>query len=399
MTNRQILTFSFVIFISMGMLTAALGPALDDLAQQTSTDLDVLGAIFTASFLGTMLAQAMGGPINDRIGQRTVMLAGIALVVTGMSGILLSHTFWLTLVLSSVFGMGFGAMDISTNVLIAEVFAARSVPVLNLLHVFFGVGSVIGPALASGALRIWDNALPALVAGMIVMVIPLAWVVRLATGPVHADDGPDEIPSGPFSYRAPLLWALGVILMLYVGVEAGLGAWITTYADRSTSLTKESGALLASGFWFALTVGRVAGALWGGRLAPYTVLGVSLWGMLAGGVLLAVGSGSIALTVLAVLVTGFFAGPPFPTVIAIATRTFRSGPGKATGAVVSTASLGSAALPWLQGVVLDRAGTGAYAVLVAGMTALMVAVYAVIRQRQGRVPSGVASPAIRAEEA
>jgi FHS family Na+ dependent glucose MFS transporter 1 len=398
MSNRQILTFSFLIFMSMGMLSATLGPALDDLARQTGTNLDVLGAIFTASFLGTMLAQAAVGPINDRIGQRKVLLAGIVLIVTGMSGILLSHTFGLTLAFSSVFGMGFGALDVSTNVLIAEVFAARSVPVLNLLHVFFGVGSVIGPAIASGTLRLWDSALPALVVGMVVAVIPVAWVVRLATGPVHAQDDPDEPPPGQFSYRVPLLWALGVILMLYVGVEAGLGAWITTYADRSTSLTKESGALLASGFWFALTVGRVAGALWGGRLAPYTVLGVSLWGMLGGGILFVAGSGSIALTVLAVLVTGLFAGPPFPTVVAITTRTFRSGPGKATGAVVSTASLGSAALPWLQGVVLDRAGTGAYAVLVVGMIALMVAVFVVIRQRQGRVAAEIASPAIQAEE-
>jgi fucose permease len=398
MSNRQILTFSFLIFMSMGMLSATLGPALDDLARQTGTNLDVLGAIFTASFLGTMLAQAAVGPINDRIGQRKVLLAGVALIVTGMSGILLSHVFGLTLVFSSVFGMGFGALDVSTNVLIAEVFAARSVPVLNLLHVFFGVGSVIGPAIASGTLRIWDSALPALVVGMFVAVIPVVWVVRLATGPVHAQDDPDEPPPGQFSYRVPLLWALGLILMLYVGVEAGLGAWITTYADRSTSLTKENGALLASGFWFALTVGRVAGALWGGRLAPYTVLGVSLWGMLGGGILFVAGSGSIALTVLAVLVTGLFAGPPFPTVVAITTRTFRSGPGKATGAVVSTASLGSAALPWLQGVVLDRAGTSAYAVLVLGMIVLMVAVFVVIRQRQGRVAAEIASPAIQVEE-
>jgi fucose permease len=393
MTNRQILTFSFIIFISMGMLSAALGPSLDDLAKQTGSSLDMLGAIFTASFLGTMLTQATVGPVNDRVGQRPLLLAGITLIVAGMISILLSHTLWLTLISSAVFGMGFGALDVSTNVLIAEVFAARSVPVLNLLHVFFGVGSVIGPALASGALKLWDSALPALVVGIVVALIPVAWMVRLAGGPVHAKNDPTEPPPGKFSYRTPLLWALGVILMLYVGVEAGLGAWITTYADRSTALSKDTAALLASGFWFALTVGRVAGAIWGGRFQAFTVLGASLWGMLAGGALLILGNGSIALTALAVLVTGLFAGPPFPTVIAITTRTFRSGPGKATGAVVSIASLGSAGLPWLQGVVLDRAGTAAYAVLVAGMITLMVAVYAIIRQRQGKVPVGQPVPA------
>ncbi|RPI93740.1 MAG: MFS transporter, partial [Chloroflexi bacterium] len=385
MTDRQILGMTFVIMLAMGVLSAALGPALDDLAEQTGSSLDMLGAIFTASFGGTMLAQASGGPLNDRFGQRPVMLAGVVLGAVGALGIVLSQTLWLTLASAVIFGMGFGALDVSSNVLIAEVFAARSVPILNLLHVFFGVGSVIGPGIASVTISLWDTALPSLWVGMAVILLPLFGILRLKAGPVRAKG--ELAPVDVFSYRAPLLWALGVLMMLYVAIEAGLGAWTKTYADRSTSLSEEAAALLTSGFWFALTIGRVAGAVWGGRFQAFTVLGASLVGMLAGAVVLLVGHGNIALTVLAVLIIGVWAGPPFPTAIAIATRLFRSGPGKATGMVVSLASLGAAIFPWLQGVVLEQGGTGAYAVFIGGLTLAMVVLYAEIRRRMAKVPA------------
>jgi FHS family glucose/mannose:H+ symporter-like MFS transporter len=381
MEHKQILALSFVIFIGIGLLGASLGPALPDLAEQTGSTLAALGAIFTASFGGTMIAQVSAGPLNDRLGQRPVLLAGITLGVLGALGILVSHALWLTLAAAVVFGMGFGALDVSLNILIAEVFASRSVPVLNLLHVFFGVGAVAGPAIASGTLKLWDTALPPIWVGIVMIMIPIPAILRRAPGPARAMDDTPDATAEKFSYRVPLLWALGVLLLLYVGIESGIGAWTTAYADRSTTLSEETAALLTSGYWFALTVGRVAGAIWGGRFQPYTVLGASLAGMMAGGVLLALGTGHNALTILAVLVLGLWSGPPFPTIVAITTRAFRRGPGKATGAVVSLGSLGAATIPWAQGIVLDQIGTAAYAIFVAVLTVTMMGIFVGIRRR------------------
>lgn len=385
MTNRGTLAVSFLVFVAMGTLGAALGPALPDLADRAGSTLAALGALFTATFGGTMLAQMLSGPLNDRLGQRPVLLTGLGLAALGTLGIVLSRSLWLTLGSGVVFGMGFGALDVSTNVLIAQTFADRSVPVLNLLHVFYGVGSVLGPAAVSAGLRLWDSSLPALGLGIALLAIPVPLVLRLAPGPLSArlatssQDDP-----GSFTYRVPLLWALGVLLLLYVGVEAGMGAWTTAYVDRSTALSVETAALITSGFWLALTVGRVAGAAWGGRFTPYTVLWMCLAGMLAGGVLLALGTGSVLLTVLAVLIIGFWAGPPFPTIVAIATLTFRSGPGKAAGTVVALGSMGAATLPWTQGVVLDRAGTTANALYIVTLSGVMVLLFLGIRRRSAR---------------
>jgi MFS family permease len=183
MTNRHILAVSFAIFIGIGVLTAALGPSLDDLAEQTGSDLAALGAIFTASFGGTMIAQISSGPLYDRVGQRPLMLAGALVGALGTLGIVLSHALWLTLTSSVFFGIGFGALDVSTNILIAQAFATRSVPVLNLLHTFFGVGSVIGPAIASGSPAVGYRA--AVAVGRSIVLIPVP-AIRMTAGPAQS---------------------------------------------------------------------------------------------------------------------------------------------------------------------------------------------------------------------
>lgn len=382
MNQRLTLAASFLIFIAIGVLSAIIGPALPTLATRTGTDLATIGALVTTSYLGTMVSQIISGPLNDRLGQRPVLLVGIVLAALGTAGMALSRALWIMIPASAVFGVGFGALDVTTNLLIAQRFAANSVPVLNLLHTFFGVGSVIGPAVAGVALDVTDSAIPAFWVGIAIVLLPLPLVLRLSRGPIAiADDGR---PTTDFRLWHPLLWLLGAILLLYVGVEAGLGAWITAYVDRSTSLGEEAGALLTSGYWFALTVGRVLGALYGGRFTPQNVLRASLIGMFAGALLLAIGTGNVALTVIAVLVTGVFSGPPFPTVVAITTATFKRAPGRATSIVVAQASVGASTMPWIMGVLLDKVSPTAMTLFVASEMVLLLVIFTQFQRYQQR---------------
>ncbi|MCD4685723.1 MAG: MFS transporter [Anaerolineae bacterium] len=384
MTQRTTLITAFLIFISIGMASAVFGPALSTLADRVGTDLATVGVLVTTSYLGTMVGQVIAGPLNDRLGQRPVLLVGIVLAAIGTLVIVLTHALGIMIAGSAVFGLGFGALDVSTNLLIAQRFAEHSVSVLNLLHVFFGVGAVIGPAIASLALNTTDSAMPAFWISIGVFLLPIPLVLRMPRGPLEKKKKNDDAPEMPFSYRVPLLWLLGAILLLYVGVEAGLGAWITAYVDRSTSLGEDTGAQFTAMFWGALTVGRVLGAVYGGRFTPFAVLRVSLIGMACGSVLLALGTGSVALTVLAVLIIGVWAGPPFPTVIAITTAAFTRHPGKATSIVVTLASLGASTMPWLTGVLLDRVSPNAMAIFVVIESIAMLGVYVLTRREFDR---------------
>jgi len=366
---------SCVSFFALGVITAALGPALPDLAANTGSSLATVGGVITALFLGALLALSVAGPLNDRLGQRPVLIVGVALLALGTLGIAASHWLPLTLLCAAVAGLGHGAIDISTNVLIAEVFVGRSAAALNLLNVFFGLGAVAGPAIAGLTLQLWNTALPALWIGAALTLLQAPLIPLLADTPraPHAEAGKSRTAA---LFRTPLLWALGVLILLYVGVENGIGSWTTVYLASTTRLGQATAALATSGFWLALTGGRVIAALIGTRLTPDRLLLLALIGAFAGGVLLASSVGNAPLTIAAVLGMGLCFGPVFPTTLAITTATFRQAPGTAASAVVAMGSFGGMLLPWLQGVLLERVSPAASVLLVAagalGMLALHI---------------------------
>jgi len=371
LSARGTMAASCLSFFALGMIDGALGLALPALAANAVSSLATIGAIFTALFLGGFIMQVLAGPLNDRLGQRPVLLLGNVLLAAGICGIAVSHSLALTLACALIAGLGHGALAVSTNVLIAEVFAARSAAALNLINVFFGIGAVTGPAIAGLTLRVWGTALPVLWLGAALMLAQAPFVLRLASAPSPSQLDDPAAPSRSL-FRSSLLWAFGGLLLLYVGIETGIGGWTATYMDRTTSIGAASAALVTSGFWLALTGGRVAGALIGARVAAGMLLRLCLAGALAGAVLLAISPGNAVPTVVAVLLIGFCFGPVFPTALSIVTATFRRAPGTAASVVVAMGSLGGMLLPWVQGTLLESRGPAASVIFVAAGTLAML---------------------------
>lgn len=379
MSRRMMLAVACLGFFAIGWLGASIGPALDDLAEQTGSDLAAIGTLFTASLVGGLATQLVAGPAMDRFGQRPVLLTGGVLLAVGVAGVALSPALPLTLAAGVVWGLGFGALDVGFNVLIAEVYADQSVKIVNLLHVFFGAGAVASPAFASLTLNRADTAIPGIWAGALILLVMLAFAARLPRGHVTGARPDTPAAHAPFSYRVPLLWGIGLLLMIYVGVEIGLGGWTPDYTERTTTLSTEAATLMASGFWLALSAGRIAASLAGDRLSAGQVMWLCVVGSAAGGVLMALGTGFTVPTIIAILLMGFSFGPVFPTMVVVITNTFRNGPGKATSVGVALGSLGGATIPALQGYLLERVSPASSAILIAVSTVGMLALWLLIR--------------------
>ena len=398
MSDKYTLAVACLLLFTMGLLTSALGPALPDLADHTGRSLAELGALFTAIFMGALLAQSVSGPLNDRAGQRPVLVGASVFVVVGSIGVVLSPSLIVLLAAGTVIGVGYGAIDVTTSVLVAGAFSGRSVSALNLLHMFFGIGAVSGPAIASLSLRLADTALPPIWIAACVMVVAVPLALRLprstATVPTH-EANTAASPAQPAArlYGDPLLWAIGVLILLYVGIETGVGGWTTAYIERSTTFNADTAALVTSGFWLALTGGRVLGTIFGTRLGSQWTLWLALGGAALGGLVLAMSTGSILFTVVGVLLIGLSYGPVFPTIVSITTDVFRHGPGKATGAIVAMGSIGGVLIPWTQGVLLDRVSLSAMVIFVAACNLAMLLVYIGIRAaRRHWTPASAAAP-------
>lgn len=363
-SRRYILALTCILFFALGLMTAALGPLLPTLAGQTGVDLAAVGSIFTGIFFGALAAQIISGPLGDRWGQAWVVLIGAGLIMAGTILISFSNTLPLLLVMSVLAGFGHGSVDLGGNVWIAQLFHHRSVTAVNLLNFFFGLGAASGAAAAGLAMRWWGTGLPALWLSCVLEVLAIIGLLftRGLLKPVSLPQTPHSQTPKSTLYSSALVWIFGLLILIYVGTENGVGGWATTFIQRAGEIPTTQAALITSGFWLMLTAGRMAGAAIGMRISAKRLLISTLIGASLAGLMLVFGHGNLAITIAAILFMGFCFAPIYPTMMAIITSVYPKDAGKAAGVVASMGSVGGMVLPWLLGVVLADLGLSIFSI-------------------------------------
>jgi fucose permease len=317
--------------------------------------------------------QLSGGWLNERVGLRNMVVAGVALLTAGILGVTVSPSLSTVLICAFLAGAGQGTLDISTNVLVAAVFEERAVvSAVNLLHFAFGAGAVISPVLVSVASVAWGTPMPVLwlaaSLGVASTFAATRWAMDAKPGRPH-EVRPSEVNA---IYARPALWLLSLVLFLGVGVEMGVGGWTTVYASRTTALTPGEIAVLVSAYWLALTGGRLLGAVLGVRMTSRALAMSSIVGTCLGSAMLVLGSGNEAWTIAGTALAGLSIGPIFPTTVVMGTEMFRAAPSRAVSVIISVSSLGGMVLPPLQGLLLERVSPLASVAQVAAACAAML---------------------------
>jgi fucose permease len=390
-TPRSTLAVTWSSIFVVGIVCGAIGPLLPQLALRLSVPVEALGTIFPAISAGSLVTQVAGGWLNERFGLRTMVLAGTALMTLGMVGFTVSPTIALLLASTCLIGLGQGALDISTNVLVAAVFPKEKVvSAVNLLHFAFGSGAVLGPVVASAATRQWGTPMPTMYLAAAVGLGIVLLGGRLLLSPSTERQAGAKVSAAGI-YRSPALWLLAFLLFLYVGGEMGVGGWTTVYLTRTSALSASAIALIVSAFWLALTGGRLIGAALGTHVRAGALLLWSASGSLLGALVILGGGGNAMLTAAGTILVGLCYGPIFPTAVVMATETFPSAPSRAVSLVVSLSSVGTMALPPLQGILLERVSPFASVGLVAAGAAAMVAVVVALRRGTARQTGSVES--------
>jgi fucose permease len=381
---KVILALNYLIFLFFGMFMGGIGTVFNELALRTSSALTAVGGIITFLFLGSLLAQIIAGPLTDRYGHRTLLV--VSLGILGLGVLLFTNARSLPMMLALVFatGMGQGGVDIGANLVVSDAVGEKNTGALNLLHFFFGVGAFIGPALigfaiastGSGLLIHWIAA-----GGLILLGITLFFLLK--------DQGTDETILGKNEakagqgyriYLSPILWLFGVLLLVYVGIEFGLGSWITNYMTITTSVALEYGALATSAFWGALALGRLAGAAASRRLSRMQLMIAATASSLAGAIGMVLASGSIWPSVICIAWISFSFGTVYPTTLAYTISVFPKEQGKAVGFLVALGNIGGISLPWLAGILLVNSSGLAYGGFITLLILVMLGILFVLQK-------------------
>ena len=385
--SKPILILCCLVFICLGISSSAIGPILPELAANAQVSLAQMGAVFTAFFTGSIVSQFLMGPIADRFGNHKVLMVGIIVLAAGLLAYNFKLSYPAILAFSTLAGLGMGAVVLGNNVLIATTFSDRSVSALNLINLFYGVGAVIGPAIISLVVSRfgsghWVVGLDALA---FLVLVPFIYRLKIPTPPPLQ---PRASTVGSALFKSPLLWTLAAITLLYVGIETGMGGWITTYMNRTTSLSLETAALVTSGFWMALSLGRLTNSWLGLHLAPERILWTNLCGAAAGSLVFAFSTGSQWISIFAIILMGFSFGAIYPTLVASVSTAFPERRGQAVSIMSSFGSGGGMLIPVMMGYLIEQFGPSSSAWTSVIIIAMMGALLLVVRKSliQSAVP-------------
>ncbi len=266
----------------------------------------------------------------------------------------------------AVYGLGLGLAMTSNNMLAGRRHPNRMGSALAIQNFAWSAGAVACPILAAQFLR---HAASGSAFGLIgLLVIPFAFLPFLADRRDFAAStafGP--APAGIKEAATIVYFAL--LAFLYVGMEASVGNWMSTYATRATAWSFAGGSLAVAVFWAALLLGRattpaILRFLTERRLyracVIATIAGISL--------LLAAHSPQVLLAGSAL--TGLALAPLFPLILSLFLGEI--GGSRNAGWVFATAGLGGAVLSWLTGTVSSATGSLRIGLMVPGAAALLM---------------------------
>ncbi|MBO0780669.1 MAG: MFS transporter, partial [Ktedonobacteraceae bacterium] len=168
---RQQIGIAFYGFILIGLSGGSWGVILPSLITYYGVDKATIGLIFFGSALGYLISASISGLLLARLGMARFLVVGAGIFLVGMVLLALGPPFALVMVTRVLQGAGVGIIETGLNNYISRL--PRNTTLMNYLHAFFGVGSLVGPIVASAILvREWPwNSVPTLWSGLVLLLI------------------------------------------------------------------------------------------------------------------------------------------------------------------------------------------------------------------------------------
>ncbi|MBC7876803.1 MAG: MFS transporter [Anaerolineales bacterium] len=341
----------YATFIIMGATTAASGPSLPALADNTASGLEQISLIFVFSSLGYLIASYFGGRAYDRIPGHKLMAA--ILIILGIASALIPIANSISLLLLFMFFSGFatGLLDVGCNTLLLWTHGEKSGPYLNGLHFFFGIGSFTAPLLLAQVLLL-TGGIHWMYWVFAILCLPVAiWFWFLPEPATHIQSDESKNTALPL---IPIVLCV-LLFFLYVGLELGFGNWVYTYALTLGLGTTITAAYLTSAFWGAFTVGRLLGVWISTRMRAQNILIMDLVGCLISTLIIMLWKDSVIALWVGTIGLGLSMASVFPTIFMYAGERMQI-TGTVTGLFLAGSGVGSMLLPWLIGQIFARTG-------------------------------------------
>jgi len=323
---------------------------------------------------GIAVAGFLLGHLADRYGRKPIILAGLTLFAAASYLFILGNSFWYFCVLMALSGAGIGIFKTGALALIGDITrsTAEHTSIMNTVEGFFGIGSILGPAILAQLLRhgiAWPW-LYVLAGSTCVLLILAALRVRYPTRtPTMAESTDLNVMMAVMKNRFVLAFSLGAFL--YVAVESAIYVWMPTLLAGYRGPGASIAAYSVSVFFLLRAAGRFLGAWMLNRFRWSTVLFVSSGAILA---CFVIGiTAGIRWAVYSLPLSGLFMSVIYPTINSKGISSLpKSEHGAGAGVILFFTCLSAVLAPLAIGAVSDTMGSPRYGFVLATVFAALL---------------------------
>jgi fucose permease len=343
------------------MTTDSVGIIIPEVIKTFRLTLTAAGTFQYATMAGIAVAGLGLGSLADRFGRRPTIIGGLSLFAAASYLFAVGDSFLFFAVLMALSGIAIGVFKTGALALIGDLSAStrEHTSMMNTVEGFFGVGSIVGPAilaylLGNGVSWKW---LYVIAGTMCVLLIVTAALVRYPESTTSRSAA--GLNGTLEAMKNPYILAFSIGVFLYVAVEAAIYVWMPTLLAAYRGSTAWLATYAISVFFILRAAGRFLGAWLLIRLPWHAALAV-----MSGCIVLCFAVSVIKGVEWAVYLlpaSGLFMSVMYPTMnskgISCAPR---SEHGAAAGVILFFTCVSAVVAPLAMGAVSDAMGQIAY---------------------------------------
>ena len=360
-TKRQTLKVFYFIYFLFGLSYVLIDPLIPIIAEEINIGFDKIGIALFIGSLTTLVSNFISGRLSDRVDIKKLMLLGLILLFLGFTLFGLYLNYILFVIVLILIRVGFGTIDTSLHVFTAKLFKKNISRVFLDLDIFWFSGAFLGPMILSAVL--FFNVSTKYVFFITAFIYIISIIIFYQACPKKKIQIGERVSDsnisvsrrkGLSSLKDPVVITGGLVLFFYMGMNAGLTTWLTTYF-LDLGIKVSYGSAILSIYWFFSIIGIIIATKIVSRLKERTIL---FYGCLTGTVCLMLFSfmpyiyGKIViLAIMAIFISWIF-----PLTIAISVQRGQENSGTILGFVIALTFAGSIVFQPIFGYVAEYSG-------------------------------------------
>ena len=347
--NTRLRNAGFVTFFFSGICTISSGVVVSLLQERYGFAYGMTGTLLSLMSVGNLLAGLLMGMLPSALGmKRSVLLLtigyAVGYAVMGLTGAvaLLAAAFF-------VVGIAKGSVINTCTILVSDHSADRTRG-MNTMHACYACGALLCPFLISAAARV-STTLAVLALAALGLVL---WLVYLFTPMAGRAKAKEAVTDWSF-LRSSRFWLLTGLLFCQNAAEQSVTGWMVTYFKGSGIIAGTLAAYTVTVMWGATLVGRLLIAFVFPLKNPRkAMVGMSV--LCTFFYVLLVRADTQGMAIVLLFAFAFSMAGLNPTAVASAGRMTSV---TSMGIMLPAASSGAILMPWIIGIVAEKAGLAA----------------------------------------